>query len=67
MYIRVWCEYDISGQFGGNNNEEVFRVSDGEDVNKLLSEWSIKMFGENLIDCGVMSWSVVEINNLKDL
>lgn len=24
--IKVWCEYDISGSFGGNNNEEVFQV-----------------------------------------
>ncbi|QBX32821.1 hypothetical protein Asfd1_195 [Aeromonas phage Asfd_1] len=24
--IKVWCEYDINGGFGGNNNEEVFQV-----------------------------------------
>ena len=24
--IRVWCEYDINGRFGGNNNEEVFQA-----------------------------------------
>lgn len=25
-YIKVWCEYDFSGSFGVNNNEEVFEV-----------------------------------------
>ncbi|ASU00757.1 hypothetical protein FDI46_gp221 [Aeromonas phage AS-gz] len=24
--VKVWCEYDINGSFGGNNNEEVCRI-----------------------------------------
>jgi len=27
MFISVWCEYDINGDFGGNNNQDVFSVS----------------------------------------
>lgn len=27
MLVKVWCEYDISGQFGGNNNEEVITLT----------------------------------------
>ena len=26
VFIKVWCEYDFSGNFGGNNNEDVFEV-----------------------------------------
>lgn len=26
--IKVWCEYDIGGEFGGNNNEDVLDISD---------------------------------------
>ncbi len=26
LYIKLWCEYDISGTFGGNNNEEILAI-----------------------------------------
>lgn len=28
MFINVWCEYDINGSFGGDNNEDIFEVDD---------------------------------------
>lgn len=31
-FIKVWCEYDISGQFVGNNNEEVVSIAFPEHV-----------------------------------
>lgn len=39
-YIKVWCEYDISGDFGGNNNEDIFVVSDSlssQDIDQILT------------------------------
>ena len=27
-YIKVRCEYDFGGSFGGNNNEEICAVAD---------------------------------------
>ncbi|AGG57952.1 hypothetical protein VPBG_00180 [Vibrio phage helene 12B3] len=26
VFIKVWCEYDFSGNFGWDNNEDVFEV-----------------------------------------
>lgn len=25
-FIKIWCEYDISGDFGGNNEEDLLIV-----------------------------------------
>lgn len=36
--IQVWCEYDINGEFGGNNNEDVFFVEEGSDVESLVKD-----------------------------
>lgn len=27
-YIKIWCEYDFGGSFGGDNNEDVFIIND---------------------------------------
>ena len=35
MLIKVYCEYDIGGQFGSNNNEEIFEVSDDLSANEI--------------------------------
>lgn len=71
-YIKVWCEYDISGSFGGNNNEEVFAVPDSytsEDIDKLLTEKYASYSetcdcDESLLADDLMGWSFISIESL---
>ena len=37
-FIKVWCEFDIGGEFGGNNNGEVFIVPEGVDTKGALMD-----------------------------
>ena len=38
--IKIWCEYDIGGSFGGNNNEDVLDVSQVEgDLHQVLIDY----------------------------
>lgn len=68
-YIKVWCEYDFNGSFGGNNNEEVFIVSSGmsiEDIetmilNELMAYTSL---GEDELE-GLYDWEWIEVKELK--
>jgi len=46
-FIKVWCEFDIGGNFGGNNNEEVFIVPEGVDIREAL----IERYGYLVEDC----------------
>tara|TARA_Y100001956_G_scaffold51641_1_gene50370 strand:- start:225 stop:467 length:243 start_codon:yes stop_codon:yes gene_type:complete len=40
FFIKIWCEYDISGAFGGNNNEDIIvcdaRVPESEIEERCL-------------------------------
>jgi hypothetical protein len=50
-YIKVWCEYDINGNFGGNNNEEVLSFPDTyeeEDVNQKVSDYIVEKSGQDI-------------------
>ena len=68
-YIKVWCEYDFNGSFGGNNNEEVFIVSSAmstEDIetkilNELMAYTSLEE--EDLED--LWDWEFIEVKELK--
>jgi len=51
QYIKVWCEFDIGGEFGGNNNEEVFIVPDGVNVKEALT----KRYGYLVDECELES------------
>ena len=72
-FIKVWCEYDISGSFGGSNNEEVFFIPDDfeGDVEELLqakygyleSELELED-GETLFDSGLFDWSYIDVASL---
>lgn len=37
-YVKFWCEYDICGNFGGNNDEEVALVPTTWTEEKIESE-----------------------------
>lgn len=68
-YIKVWCEYDFNGQFGGNNNEEVFSVSDklsGAEINKLVKAKLVKWTELKPRELsGLHGWEFIEVNELK--
>ena len=69
-FIKVWCEFDISGEFGGNNNEEVFIVAEGVDVKEAL----IKRYGYLVEECELesidelltelMGWEYITVEQL---
>lgn len=47
--IRVWCEYDINGRFGGNNNEEVFQVVFPTDITPDAYDMHISLMVEKYV------------------
>lgn len=64
MLVHAWCEYDFSGSFGGNNNEDIFNVDDGlteEQINDLVVSYLEKNSGlsEDELD-GLWGWSVFD-------
>ena len=76
-YIKVSCEYDIGGQFGSNNNEEIFAVSDNlssQDISALVLKRTQQVFDEvkddleegveDLIEAGLLSWEFIEVTTL---
>lgn len=68
MFIKVWCEYDFSGNFGGDNNEEVFAVIDGtpEDVIESVVLSKLSNFTgvvEEELE-GLFDWEYIEIKDL---
>ncbi len=71
-YIKVWCEYDISGDFGGNNNEDIFSVSDSlssQDIDQILTERFADLADDtegegSLLDEGLMGWEYINIIEL---
>jgi len=75
-FIKVWCEYDMSGQFGGNSNEEVFIVSDSltdAEIDSLVCKelqwiWKDVMEedaqAENIIEARLAGWEYITIQNL---
>lgn len=76
MFIKVWCEYDICGSFGGNNNEEVYEVNDDlseEDVDALVEKAFAYLFeevkeegDESFLSTGLLNWEVININKLGE-
>lgn len=68
-YIKVWCEYDFSGNFGGNNNEEVFEVPyeyNQDKVDKVVVQYLSTQTGldeEELED--LYGWEYIQIGLLE--
>lgn len=68
MFINVWCEYDINGSFGGDNNEDIFEVDDALTPSEvevlLLSKLkSITGLGEEDLE-DLYSWEFITIKKL---
>lgn len=56
-YVAVWCEYDICGSFGGNNNEDLYFVN---------SDWSDEKIDEKVLEklCEMSGSSEEELEGL---
>lgn len=67
-YIKVWCEYDISGTFGGNNNEEVLRVPEDYESNQIepvVEDYLHKITGLRKDELeGLWDWEFIVIEDL---
>ncbi len=64
-YIKVWCEYDFSGNFGGNNNEDIFKVNMDDNIDKLVLNFLIKATGLDEEDLeGLYGWDYISISQL---
>lgn len=68
-YIKVWCEYDFGGSFGGNNNEEVFLVRSDISAD-VIDEMVLKMLrgSTSLSDEdleGLYDWEFIVVEELK--
>jgi len=69
-YIKVWCEYDFNGNFGGNNNEEVFEVDESlteEQVGDLVLDYLVSRTGcsEEEIK-GLYDWEWIAMKTLGE-
>lgn len=74
-FIKVWCEYDIGGSLGGNNDMEVFDVADKsqQEIEKLLEERYEHLRreleleeDESLCDSGLFDWEFFDIGKLGE-
>ena len=69
-YISVWCEYDISGSFGGNNNEDIFEVDtslEDDQIETLVVSHVTSKSGVNEYELdGLYGWSHIDIQKLKE-
>lgn len=68
MFIKVWCEYNFSGAFGGNNDEDVFEIPDNHDV-EVVTESVISLLSKRTgLDVdeldGLFDWEYLEIESL---
>lgn len=74
-FIAVTCEYDISGSFGGNNNQEVFEIQSelsSNEIDVILKEkyeYLIAAIGEEctweeFVSWGLINWDYVDIEKL---
>lgn len=68
MFIKVWCEYDFSGKFGGNNNEDVFVIEEDksqDEIERMVLNMLSNSTGapeEDLED--LYGWEVINIKYL---
>lgn len=69
-YIKVWCEYDFSGNFGGDNNEDVFEVDESlteEQVGDLVLNYLVDRTdcSEEELD-GLYGWEYITVETLGE-
>lgn len=76
MFIKVWSEWDICGEFGGNNNEAVFEVDNNLTVEQIDSlvlgqvghycDLDSAEEGETIFDTGLLGWESITITKLGE-
>lgn len=75
-FIKVWCEYDIWGNFGSSDNEDVYEVDDSftkEQIDDLLEDKFSGLFDEikdeddeNFLGTGLLGWEYINIKQLGE-
>lgn len=67
-YIKIWCEHDISGDFGGNNNETCMIVSNEiatEDVDLKVAEHLSERTNCSIDELeGLFDWEYILVEEL---
>lgn len=67
-YIKIWCEYDFDGDFGGCNNAGCYKIHDDwstEDIDKKVLNMltSRTRLSEEELE-GLYDWKWVSIKEL---
>lgn len=70
-YIGVWFEYDFGGQFGGNNEQEVFEVDDNlttDEIDKLVVDKLLGVCNDLTEDDieGLWGWDYITMERLGE-
>ena len=68
-YIKVESEWDIGGQFGGDDNQDIFTYTVGDIVELLTVRYAhladmVDMTVPAMISEGLLSWSLIELEEL---
>lgn len=69
-FIKVWCEYDFSGNFGANNDQDVFEIEDDlsqdyiEDLVFDLLSGHTGLDNEDLSGC--YDWEYISVSKLGE-
>ena len=70
-FIKVWCEYDFGGQFGGNNNQGVFSIPEHlstSEVDTLVRNYLISAtgVGDEDLDEDLYGWEDISVSYLGE-
>lgn len=71
IFIKVWCEYDFGGQFGGNNNQEVFSIPENlsiSEVDAIVRKYLVSSTGvpEEDLDEDLYGWEDITVSYLGE-
>ena len=68
-YIKGWCEYDIDGSFGGNNNEAVVEVDENMNADDIIEKVVDYLSNKTSLSKedleGLWGWEFIEVKELK--
>lgn len=65
-FIKVWCEYDINGSFGGNCSEEVFAIIGDVDIDQCVFDYVSNATGLSEEDLnGLYDWEWVTVSKFE--
>lgn len=68
--IKIWCEYDINGEFGGNNDEDCLLLDENltsqEDIEAAVLSYISRQTGEPTEELeGLCGWELINLLTLE--